>query len=271
VEVSSDDDPIQTITAFQTQLCAFSESGIFLINGTNPYISRRIKGCPGTTNPDSVVPTPNGIFYEASDGIRLFNGTQSTIVKPGSVERIFRGESRGDLTSFTSTVAAYCRDEYIITDGSQSIAFDTGRNRWRDLGVGFNAIFYNKETKQIATTLSSEMVEYEKEGILKDNNSSFPISLEFPHFKPDDHKSSILQYIILDILTTSVIYTITLIHDNTETVIGKVQSASRSLIEIPIGITANKIGIRIEGNCTAPFELHEIIIEKHIPKGLDNG
>lgn len=268
IQVTSDDDGLQAIFGFSSQLGVISKSGIFIINGTNPYYARKVEGCPGTLSGKTVAVTPFGIFYEAYDGIRIFDGTSSTIVLPGSVERIIQGESLGDFTSFSGTLAAYCRNEYIITDGSQSLAYDISRQRFRDLGVGFSALYWNDQTKQIIANLSSVVVEYEKYGENDDNGSTFEISIEPPYFNTENYQEAILQHLTFDINTSSIEYTITFTHDDTETVIGVIQTTSRELVSFNVGISALRFGIRITGDCSATFELHEILAEIYVSENL---
>ena len=268
IQVTSDDDGLQAIFGFSSQLGVISKSGIFIINGTNPYYARKVEGCPGTLSGKTVAVTPFGIFYEAYDGIRVFDGTGSVIVLPGSMERIIQGESLGDFTSFSGTLAAYCRNEYIITDGLQSLAYDISRQRFRDLGIGFSALYWNDQTKQIIANLSSVVVEYEKYGENDDNGSTFEISIEPPYFNTENYQEAILQHLTFDINTSSVEYTITLTHDDTETVIGVIQTTSRELVSFSIGISALRFGIRITGNCSATFELHEILAEIYVSENL---
>ena len=260
VNICSNDTPLNKLFLFQSQLGVIGEGGIYIIGGGNPYQSRQVSGCPGTTSPSTVSVIPNiGVIYEASDGVRLFDGTTSVIVTPGAVDRLFRGESVGDLSSFSGSVSAYCRDEYIISDSSQTLAFDFKKARWRDLGVGMSAIYYNTETDEIAATISGAVLDFENETKYKDNTTSISISLELPHLTfPDDRKRT-LQHITFDISTEGEQVTATLIHDNSETTLGVLQHSNRTNETIPIGIDANEFGLRLTGSLsTGRVELFKI-------------
>ncbi len=257
INVSTDDAPLQKLFELQGQLGVIGEAGIYLIGGGNPYVYRKVPGCPGTNSPHTVAVVPKlGMIYEAPDGVRVFNGSTSEVLTPGTIERLFQGDDVGDLTTFTGTVAAACRDSYLITDGSQTLAFDVSRSRWRDLGVGLNAIFYNVETDEIAATLDSVVVALEDESALDDDGSAILMSLEPPHVSFMQER--VLQHITMKIDTSDQGITITLIHDGTETTIGVVSTGSMAYSEIPIGITGYQFGVRLTGSLTDAVEVKEL-------------
>lgn len=265
IEITSDDAPLHRIFRYQGQLGVIGETGIFLVGGSNPYTSREIPNCPGTTIPESVAVTPKGVLYAAADGIRVFDGSTSTIVLPGGIERIIRGESVGDLTSFTPVTAAFCRNEYIVTDTSQSLAFDITDERWRDLGLGLNAIFYNEETDDVAVTFDSNVVSFESPGEDDDNGTAIPISIEPRHITTPDDRAVVLQHLIFDIDTNSNQITAYLTHDNTETSLGIINTSSREKYTINVGIAGTRFGIRLSGNATGQIELYSITFKHNAP------
>lgn len=271
IKVCGNDAPLNKLFLFQGQLGAIGEAGIYLISGTNPYIARQFSGCPGTVKPDTVIVIPSvGVMYEASDGVRLFNGSTSEIIAaditslafkikvPGTIDRIFRGEAIGDLTAFSGILAMFARNEYIITDNTQSLAFDLIEKRWRDLGVGFTALFYNDETSELVGTISGDVLNFEDESSLTDNGVAIPLSVETRHISFPDDEARILQHISIDIDCASQQVTAILIHDGVETTIGVLQAPSRETKTIPIGISGRIFGIRFTGSLSARIELHRI-------------
>ena len=246
IEITSDDNPLQRIFRFQGQLGVIAESGIFLIGGDNPYISREVPACPGTIEPFSVSVTPFGVIYRASDGLRIFDGNSSILIAFGTVERLFRGEALGDLLAFsTPLVSTFARDEYYISDGSQSLAVNA-QGEFRDLGVGLSALYYSEESDQIAATLSAKVVDFESALTYTDAGTAISTILEPPHINVADSLKSMFHYLLLDIDTNSQNCTLSVVHDDSTTSIGTFFTASRVRFGIPINLTLfNVAGIRL--------------------------
>lgn len=262
INVCSDASPLQRLFLFQSQLGVIGEAGIYLIGGTNPYVDRQITGCPGTTRPDTVAVIPEvGVIYEASDGVRIFNGTTSDLITPGAVERLFRGESAGDFTSIkTGSVGAYARNAYYISDATQTLIYDISGQRWRDGGVGMNTIYYNEESDEIAASISSELLAFEDENSNDDNGTAIPLSLEPRHITFPDDRKRILQHVTFDINCASQSISVVLIHDGIETTIATLSTTTRLKRTIPVGIEANEFGIRFTGSLSAKIELHSVTL-----------
>ena len=259
IEVCEDDAPLQRLFRFQGQLGVIGEAGIYLIGGGLPYVAREISGCPGTTSPHTVAVVPAyGVMYEASDGVRLFDGSTSALVLPGTVERIFNGESVGDLSSFTGVVADYCRNEYIISDTEQTLAFDASRKRWRDLGIGMDAIFYDKEGNVIAASIGSEVLDFEKNGETDDKGTGIELSFEPPHTTFEDERDRILQHITIEIDTGGQQVTATLLHEGNTTTLGVLNTSTRTYKTIAVGITGREFGLRLTGTLTAQVKIYSI-------------
>ena len=271
INVCSNDTPLHKLFRYQGQLGVIGEAGIYIIGGANPYVSREVSGCPGTNKPHTVVIIPDmGMMYEASDGVRLFNGSTSDIIAPdttslafkvkipGAIDRIFRGEASGDLTAFSGTIAEFARNEYIISDTIQSLAFDVTLRRWRDLGVGFNALFYNKETDEIAGAINNNVLSFEAESQTTDNTTPIPLSFEPRHVSFTDDKKHILQHLTIDINPNGQNVSIILLHNDSTTTLGIVNYTSRNKYTFAVGIEAERFGIRLTGSLTAAVELHRI-------------
>lgn len=259
INVTSNDRPLLKLFLYQGQLGVIGEDGIYIIAGTNPYLARKVPGCPGTSIKNSVSIDPvNGVFYQASDGIRVFNSIISQLADPGSIERLIRGNSLNGLTSFTGVVSTFGRDEYIISDTSQTLAFSTTEKRWRDIGVGCNALYYNDETSELAATISSTVLSLEEEGQTDDNGTDISISIEPGYVSFDDDRDRILQHLTFDIDCNSESITVTLIHDDTETSVATLSTSSRVRRTIAIGITGQVFGVRLTGSISSAIELYKI-------------
>lgn len=252
---TTDSNPLQKLFTFQGQLGVIAQEGIYLISGNNPYYVREVSGCSGTNYPFSVAVTSYGVCYIASDGPRIFDGTQSTLLAPGAIDFIFRSESSGDLSAFStsSVVATYTKDEYIVSDGVQTIAIDIRTRRVRDVGIALSAAFYSEETNQITGTLSSKLVEIEKPATYTDNGTAIPLIVESGHITLDRQAKSLLQYIIIDISTNNETITATLLHDASTTTLGSFTTSFRSKQIITVGKLGYKFGLRLTASLSAAY------------------
>jgi hypothetical protein len=185
IEVTSDDDGLQRIISYAGQLFVLSKSKAFQVYGTGPYYSREIAGVPGTIAPHTLKITPFGPMWESQDGVRVFTGgAQAQLVAYEQVAPIFRGRAVGNFAAFTGVVATFARGEYIISNGTSTLAFSLETKRWRDLGVGCNALSYSPEADQIAATVSSVILDLEKEGETDDNGTGISLDLLTGEFNP---------------------------------------------------------------------------------------
>jgi hypothetical protein len=124
-------------------------------------------------------------MWESQDGVRVFTGgAQAQLVAYEQVSPIFRGRAVGNFAAFTGVVATFARGEYIISNGTSTLAFSLETKRWRDLGVGCNALAYSPEADQIAATVSSTILDLEKEGETDDNGTGISLDLLTGEFNP---------------------------------------------------------------------------------------
>jgi hypothetical protein len=256
VNVSSDDDPLQKIVSWGGQLGVLSESKAYQIIGTNPYIAREISGIPGTTRPHTVAATPQGIIYESEEGVRVSTESGSQLVAYDSVGRLFRGESAGDLTSFSGIVATYARDEYLICDQTQALAYNFRTERWRDTGLDCSALFYSAEVDIIAGTVSGSVLDVEKDTETTDNTIPIAFRIEPAHIPLDREKIFYVKRLLIDHAPNSQSLTLTPTLDDTDlTATSLTVTSDRVIDEVEIERIAWRIGARITGNTTAPVEV----------------
>jgi hypothetical protein len=236
-------------------LGVISEGGVFQITGTNPYITRRISGCPGTTKPYTVVCTPIGVVYEAHDGVRCFNGTTAPLLGYDAIGRVFRGESLGNISAFSGEVAEYARGEYFISDESQTLALNLEKKTWRDLGVGCSAFHYAGEADILAATISSQVLDFEKEGEVTDHGTDISFEIEPCHARLSDEKEQLLRHIHIDMNSSGQSLSFTLLHDSSETPLGSLVNSAREIVTLNVGKFARVIGLRISGDISQRIEL----------------
>lgn len=250
INVTNDDDALQNVVIYTGNLYAISETGWHQITGTNPYVSRPIGGTPGTFYPHTVAVTPYGVAYCAPDGVRLFTGTQAKQVATfDNVKRIFRNESIGDLTAFTPLVATYARDEYIVSDGSQTIAVNLTTGKWRDYGRGYHALYYAQDADYLLASTSTYLYALDDEDVTTDGLlGGVPFSLEPGHALTDpDHKAQI-QYMHIDAVASGAQYVkVYIIVDGTEYYLGNLQIlTTRDKYSFSVGKQGRIVGWRIE-------------------------
>jgi len=261
INVCNDTQGCQKFFEWGGLLYVITKEGIYQIQGTNPYIPRRIGGCPGTNKPHTVVSTPYGVIYESDDALRVFDGSRATIAAPDTIERLFRGEDIENLTSFSGTIATYARNEYIISDTSQTLALFLSQSHpwsWRDIGISVNALHYAREVDIIGATVSSEVLDLEKEGELDDNGTEIALAWTPPAGKLHPETAVLLNNLILDIVTNDEQVTVTLILDGTSYAAGTVQTSSREAVTINVGKYARVASVQLTGSVTNKIELFEV-------------
>lgn len=264
IEVTADDNPLQKLFRYNGQLGVIAEAGIFLIGGANPYVVREIAGCPGTVHPHSIAVTPNGVYYVAADGVRRFDGARSHLIAPGTIERLFRGESAGDLSAFSGTlVGMYARDEYFISDGSQTLAINIMTEQARDIGIGLTALYYSEESDQAFATFNSKLVDLEKIGEVQDDTTNISVILEIAEIDNGSEHNSLVQYVTFDYNSNSEDIAATLIYDDATQALGTLSNAARGKTTIAAGKEGKRFGIRLTSTAGAEIEIFGIKLENY--------
>lgn len=255
IEITNDDDPCQRVIEYNGVVYVWTQEGIYQVSGTNPYTSKRVFGCPGTTKPHTVVLTAYGVAYEAHDGVRLFDGTQAELVGSEAMESLFRGEAVENLTAFSGVVAASTGDEYFISDTSQTIAINLRDMAWRDLGVGCNALHYAKDSSQLAATVSSVVLDFEKENETDDNGTAIAFAVQTPFERLDDEKDILVERVHVDANTNNVAITVTLLLDNETIGLGTFTHPSRDRWTIPVERYGRLAAIRLTASLSVRIEV----------------
>lgn len=267
ISVTNDDDPLQSLFRWNSVLGVISESGVFVIQGTDPYVARRVDGCPGTTAPETVRVTPMGVFYEASDGIRVFDGSQSILVNPSALSRVFQGESVEDITAFTGVISGCDDYEYFISDLSQTLAVRLSDYRVRNVSAALTAMYYSREAGIFAATLSSAVVDFEKEGYTDDNSTDITIDWKPDEIRFSEQAESVVNLILIEADTSDEALTVAAVLDGTEHVAGKLKTPSRSVAEFEIDLPGRLVGVRIYGDVSDAIEIFSIDYDVYTPKG----
>jgi hypothetical protein len=264
IRVTNNSDPLQQLIVFNGTLFAISQSRIFRITGTNPYYAAEVYGVPGTVKPDTVVGTPYGIFYQAVDGIRLFNGIRSERVGLAAIGKILLGESSENLTSFTGECATFGRGEYFISDGTQTLVYNPLDDTWRDFGTGFDCFHTDPQTGYIYAGNSNGVYQIESPGTYTDGGDTIPFSIQTKQIRLDVDREVMVNHLFLDADTSSQSLTVTLVTDKGEVACGIFNTASRQRVVIPIGKSYNRIAVRLTGELTEMVEVFGIELDADV-------
>jgi hypothetical protein len=262
IEITSEEDGLQKIVGYAGNLFVLSKYRAFQVYGDYPYQWREVPGVPGTNAPHTVAVTPFGPMWESQDGVRGFiGGVQAELVSYNAVKPIFRGHAVENLTAFTGTVATYARGEYIISNGTSTLAYNIERKVWRDLGVGCNALAYSATSDQIAAVFSSKIVNFEKEGDTADAGANITYDLQTGETNFGDVTA--LEFLRIDANANTETLTVYGIFDGTSTSKGTLTTtAGRRFTEIDLsGQLVERFATRITGTINAAVEVYEIQLE----------
>lgn len=265
VRLSSDDDPLYRPIEWNGSLYVFSEGRVFQVAGTNPYVARTVYGCPGTRFPRTIVGTPYGIVYQAADGIRLFNGLRSVPLGLEEMGRIFRGESSENLTEFVGQRAAYAREEYIISDGTQTLALNLRTSTWRDLGIGLSAICTEYDTQKVLASFDDKVALFEENGELSDSGDAIEFCAQTATAKADVDKHAMLNWIYVDVDTNGQVLNPTLVTDSGDVVLGQIVTTARETVVFPVNKEVRRAALRLEGSLTNRVEIFEVTFDVSEP------
>lgn len=269
IAITGNDDPTQVAIPWQGFLWVFTEGKIIQVSAggaENIFPTQEIEGAPGTVNPFTVVSTRDGIIYESVDSVMLFNGTRSEPLAMDAVRNIFRSESVAGIPAFTGNVATFGRDEYIISDGETTLALRVFDRRWRNLGVGCNALFAEKDTEKIQATFSNTVLLLEEPGVLTDNNIPVPFEIETPSQSTEQDVIGIATLLIIDANTDGQLLTPRLITDEGDFTLPPFTTIKRERTEWTINANIKRAGIRISGNFSKAVNIYAISITPHIPQ-----
>jgi hypothetical protein len=261
IEPTNDDDPMQKIVSWGGSLWGFSATHLFQILGDDePFVFVEVSGAQGTGSPHTVTPTRIGIMYQSED-VMLFDGARSNPFAHDAIHPIFHGETVENISSFSGIVATETENEYVISDGSQTLAVDLTEGTWRDLGIGCSALFYERDTKSFIASFASKVRRLEVQGQISDGGTPIPFEVESPGEQIGFEQEGIVQMVIIDAITNGQTLTPRLILDDVETVLAAVNTASRQRVEYPIGKKGKIVSVRLTGSLSDKVEVFSIGIE----------
>lgn len=268
VDVTSSDDQTQALAIWNGSIYCFAESGIFEIVGVDePFIPRRVFGCPGTVLPNSVTRTAVGIVYEAHDGVRIFNGNVSVPLFHEAISKIEHGETVEGIAGFTPIMATYGRDEVYLSDTVVTLACHMTEGRWRELGVAAQALFYEDDTGELIASFTNKLVSLEAFGVTSgDDSVGVNFDVKTPAVMADPNQVTRADTLVIDANTNGQSLTVHIDVDGTEYTIGTLDTTSgRRKHEVHIDRSGRLFSVRISGTLTAQVEIFRVKITMNAP------
>jgi len=265
IRIGTDDDITQRAVIWNRSLYVFTQNGVYQVLGTDqPFIAVKVKDVPGTTLRFSVLATPFGIIYEAEDGIRVFNGTGSSLTVSQPILDIFQGRALDGLPAWLGTTCAIAGEDYAyLSDGTTTLCINSSA-QWRNVGIGLDGVAYEADTGYF---IGSETIRgvfiLEADGIITDALSSgldgLPIALdwEFPYQRlADNRQFGLLRRVSIEANTGGSQLTPTLIIDGVELELAPFTTATRDVVEYTVARPCRVLGLRLSGSVTTAVELY---------------
>jgi len=269
VEVSNTDDPCQVGFSFAESNWVMTQKNIYRITGdAEPFIPRKVYQCPGTIYPYTVVVTPFGVVYQSFDGIRLFDGNNSTLIGFEAIGPIFRGQTIENLGPFVGTTATYAKEEYIISDGTTTLAINLRLGTWRDLGIGCSALYAEQDTPNVIASFNFGVYALEDYSTVLDGTDAIDLEWELGAKISDISQRTVVQRVYIDIDTGGQLLTPTLVIDNTTIELPTFLTNSRELVEYSINRTCRLVGLRLTGQIEDVVNLYAV--ELDLAMGVSN-
>lgn len=284
--ITGDDDPMQRVVVWGGTVYACSESRMWEMVGEGQYVARPIFGVPGTRYPLSMVATPYGILYLASDGVRRFDGAQSDLVAPDAVAILFRGETATGLGTFPTAgpleqlkqrvKAAYWRDEYFLTDGFKTLVVNLRTGAWRDFGTFFSALYHERDTDVLLGGRQGAAVLVESPGVTTDEGAAKAFQVEIPSVLPNaGTEQYLMQRLYVDCNTNGQTLVATIFANDGQAAIQggsfSINTTERATVEValccPIGVGY----VNLVGTISDEVEINGIEVDVHVAESPGDG
>lgn len=268
IEINNGDDPVQRLV-FWTGLYAWTNGGIIRILGsTEPFTWQPVFGCPGTSAPFTITPTPYGVFHQSIDGIRLFNGTRSDLVGFDAIGRLLEGEALEGIPAFSPVIAAYTGREVWFSDGATTLMLDVMTQAWRVTRQAITALYFEPDTRMLTAASSAEGVFLpEVVGTVLDNGQAITFEVETPSVMTDVSTRGMCVRLYFDVNTRGNLMTPTLLIDNDTVTLPPFSTTARPEppIEIEVGRWGHIFGVRLTGSITDTMDIFGIEADFYQP------
>lgn len=280
LEINNGDDPCLRLQGWGGSLYVFTNGHILQIIGFDtPFTFREVFGAPGIASMTesgspidtrfSVVSTPMGIIYHASDGnLRLFDATQSVLAGFEAIARLLQGEALEDVPAFEPVIAESTTREVFFSDATATtLALNMTDASWRVAGGPNTAFYFEPDTQRLVAGEAGVVVIKEQAGLLTDAGTPINFEIETMATLTDAVHEGLVQRVYFDVNTQDQLLTPTLVLDNDEIVLPPFRTASRPAqsVEIVVGRWGRVIGVRLAGSLTAQVEVFGIEADVYVP------
>lgn len=158
INVSRSGDPVMWGVKWRGSAFLFTRKRVFELIGapgsgtltTNFYV-KETSAETGTIAPRSVVATPYGIFYQAEDGIRRFDGSGSVAVSDPAQELLDDRNTQDSVENLSC--AAFWDDKLVFsyakgasTFPNYTLIYDFDRNEWSSHDGGYWCLWADRKT-----------------------------------------------------------------------------------------------------------------------------
>lgn len=264
LETNNADDPVTCGVVWNDQLYIFSTKRIFRVVGDNiPFSLQQVWGAVGTQQPHTVMGSAYGIFYQADDGIRIFDGSQSRLVGHEAIAPLMRGLAAPrdviapgvGYPAFEGTVAAFAQDDYWISNGVRAapgvpatgyvLAWTPRAERWRIIPLtGSEALYCDPQDQKLIMSQSAAILKITDTAM---GSNAIDFVMETPSIRTSTDADAMVQRLFVDIDTGGQNVTLTLVLDTLEVVYTTLlNTASRQTIECSVGKASRLVGVRLE-------------------------
>ncbi len=265
IEPTHTDDATQKLMAFNGSLFVFTGGRIIQIFGEQePFTSREVGDCPGTTSPHTVTLTPYGIVYRAEDGYRLFDGQNSTLISI-PLGALVRGKAVDEFAAFEGVIATYARDEYLVSDTLITLAYNGSTQMWRELGLGLDALWHDKERNEILAADDHAYFLLEAPGKEADVDpttsaqATIPFQVELSPVKhPDQDRIGLVRRIFIEANCNGETLSPTLVLDGVVIELNDITGTGRKSYEFTIERSGQVMAVRISGSLLHPVEITRV-------------
>lgn len=270
LNTSTDDNPGLAVIKWNDAIWVFAEDGkivrIFEDIDGNKSLTEFF-GNPPLIGQDSAVPTPFGIVYQSNDGLRRWDGSRSLPLATNAVSPIFRSQTVEGITKITSSsvVAAFGRDEYLMSDGTTSLGIRLDQDRWRNIGFGSDAITYEPDTNSFIVEFSGAVNTLDEEDRSADGSTSISFEVEPGSALLAADRDVFIKRLYIDADTSDEKLNLTLVLDNTTVSLPIVQTSSRDIVELGIGQYGRIVSVRFSGSLNKIVEIYGVEADVYVP------
>jgi hypothetical protein len=279
IQVCQDDTPLFRILVWNRARYILGEAGIYRLDGidttidkvtTHTYAAFKFQGVPGinAAQARTAVSCPQGIIWQAQDGLRIFTGSTSEFVQFERVGPLFRGESLEQITNFQGVCAAYCREQYFISDGiNQTLSFNLGTGFIRDLGQGFTALYYEEDTRLLLGADSTGMCIIEDVGV----RPTVPCTWQTASLYAPPGQVNTVQRLYIDANTDGQPINVTLVINkgqgagDEEIALPPFSLIGRDMVEYPLGLAYISLGVRLSFEPQPQTRIYQIYADIYSP------